>query len=188
LGLFIFIITTFLLGLAGGLFYLVYIPFKKRLIKKGKLTKQRSKHINTIYIWTIVLVSAYFTIDAFFPGKSFYRDEFKTVTLRDLPKSAEFIEKNSSYPDFHGDYCSSSQIKLSKADYEKLLQDLAVDKRMTKDGKLVGSEEFSMTLNGKKPTSIIHSFTRQIVGQEDHHQYIGFYSDGQTIFVNVCVT
>ena len=138
--LLIFFITTFLLGLVGALIYLIYLTFRNRLIKNNRLTKKRSKQINAIYVWSIVLISVYFTFDVFFPGRSFYEDEFKNVTLRNVPKSAKFIEKTASYPDIHGHYCSSSQIRLSKDDYNKLLNDLTNDKHMIKNGQIIGSE------------------------------------------------
>ena len=187
-GLIIFFIVLIVVGIAGVLLYLLYLPIKKRLIKNEKLTKHRSRQINIAYIFVLVLFSAYHAFNAFFPGKGFYEQEFKTVTLREIPKSAEFMEKTSSYPDFHGDYCSSSQIKLSKADYEKLLSELSLDKRLTKNGQVTSSVEFEKSLGDKNPKEIVHNFVRHIDGQEDHYLFIGFYDDNETIFVNICVT
>jgi len=187
-GVIIFFVVLIIVGIAGGLIYLLYLPIKKRLIKNGKLTPLRSRQINIAYIFILVLFSAYQTFDAFFPSESFYKKEFKTVTLREIPKSAVFVEKTSSYPDFHGDYCSSSQIKLSKADYEKLLSELTLDKKFTKNGRVVGSEEFDKSLGDKSSKKIVCNFIRQIEGQEDHYLFIGFYDDNETVFVNICVT
>jgi len=186
LELFVFLIFTFLFGLAGGLIYLIYLPFRNKLIKNNRLTKHRSKQINTTYICGIVLISAYATFNAVFPGRSFYEDEFKSVTIRDIPKSAKFIEKTASYPDFHGHYFSSSQIRLSKTDYSKLLNELINDKNMTKNGEIIDFEEFDKALDEKDMNKIIYSFTRQNTGRNDY-LYIGFYNDLQTVFVNVHV-
>jgi hypothetical protein len=152
------------------------------------LTPRKSKQINLIYIFLLFLFTAYQTYDAFFPSESFYEDEFETVTLREIPKSAEFISKKSSYPDFHGDYCSSSQIKLSKEDYQKLLTELESDNQFTANGQNIGFEEFFYTLGNKTEKKFTTSFIRQIEGEEDHYLYIAFYDDKQTIFVNVCLT
>lgn len=186
--LIVFFYILFVVGIVGGILYLMYLPIKKMLIKNGKLTKHKSRQINISYIIVIFLFSAYQTFDSFFPSISFYEQEFKTVTLREIPKSAEFIEKTTSYPDFHGDYCSSSQIKLSKAEYEKLLHELNFDKRFTKDGQVIGSAEFDKSLGDKNSEKIIHNFIRQIEGEEDHYLFIGFYDDKETVFVNICVT
>ncbi|HTN46311.1 MAG TPA: hypothetical protein VL098_08190 [Flavipsychrobacter sp.] len=94
----------------------------------------------------------------------------------------------SSYPDFHGDYCSSSQIRFSKADYEKLFSELSLDKRFTKNGQAIGSAEFDKSLGDKSSKKIGYNFIRQIEGQEDHYLFIGFYDDKETVFVNICVT
>jgi len=182
------LVILVVVGLLGGGLYLLYLPIEKRLLKSGKLTKNRSREINISYAIVLFLFSAYQTFDAFFPSESFYKQEFKTVTLREIPKSAEFIEKTSSYPDFHGDYCSSSQIKLSKADYQKLLIELQNDKRITKNGEQIGFEEFNKTLGNKKQSKFIHEFTRKIKDEEDHYLYIAFYDDKETVFVNICVT
>ena len=185
--LIVFFITLVTVGIAGGLIYLFYLPIKKSLIKHGKLTKDRNKQINIVYLTLIILFSAYQTFVAFYPSENFYEQEFKTVTLREIPKSAKFIEKTSSYPDFHGDYCSSSQIKLSKADYKKLFSELRLDNRFIMNGESIGSAEFDKSLGEKSSYMIGYNFIRQIKGQENHYLYIGFYNDQETIFVNICV-
>jgi hypothetical protein len=188
MGIIVFIITLIFIGICGGIIYLIYLPIRNQLLKTEKLTKNRSKQINRIYIIAIFLISIIITYDAFFPSESFYEEEFKQVTLREIPKSAEFVSKTSSYPDFHGDYCSSSQIKLSKEDYQKLLNELKVDQRIIQNGQSVGFEEFNYTLGNKTEKNFTTSFIREIPGEEDHYMYIAFYNDNETIFVNVCVT
>ena len=184
----VFFVLLILIGVAGGLLYLLYLPIKKRLIKNGKLTKYRSRQVNIAYIVVLGLFSIYQICDAFFPGWSFYEQEFKTVTLREIPKSATFIQKTSSYPDFRGDYCSSSQIRLSKEDYKKLLSELSLDRRFTKDADIINSPEFNKSLAEKSSEKIVHNFIRQIKREEDRYLFIGFYDDYETIFVNICVT
>jgi hypothetical protein len=159
-----------------------------KLLRNGSLLKPRSKLINNTYIFTLVIISAYLTYDAFFPSKGFYEGEFKTVTLRDIPKSAEFIVKTASYPDFHGEYCSSSQIKLSKADCGKLLSELQSDKRFMKSGQVIGSAEFDKSLGNKNSKKILLNFLRPIAGEEDYCLSISFYDDNKTVFVSICVT
>jgi hypothetical protein len=184
----IFLVVSLVIAIIGGLIYLLYIPIKRKLLRNGKLTKYRSKQINISYILILVLISTYQTFDAFFPSQSFYEGEFKTVTLRDIPRSAEFIKKNSSYPDFHGEYCSSSQIKLSKEDYKKLAAELILDKRFIRNGEAIGSAEFDKSLGDKNSKNIALNFIRPIEGQEDHYFFIGFYDDNETVFVSICVT
>ena len=187
-GLIVFFVILIIVGIVGGLIYLLYLPIKSKLIKNGKLTKGRSRQINIAFVSILVLFSAYMTFDAFFPSKSFYEQEFKSVTLREIPKSAKFLEKNSSFPDFQGEYCSSSQIKLSKAEYKKLFSELSLDNRFTKNGQVIFSAELGKSLGEKSLKKIGYNFIRQIEGSDGHYLFIGFYDDMETVFVNICVT
>lgn len=134
----------------------------------------------------ILLTSGYFTYDACFPDNSFYKDEFSKVTLREIPGSAVFIEKSADIPDFHGDYCSSSQIQLSPEDYAKLLNELKND-TIFSPGQQFGFDQFTKTLAEKDYNKIKYGFKREIEGKNGHDYYIGFYEDGITIFVNICI-
>jgi len=136
----------------------------------------------------LVLLSIVVSIDAVFPGRCFYVEEYKMVTQRSIPKSAKFISKKASVPDFHGDYCSSAQIKLSKEDYDKLLDEFRNDPQITVTDRIqIYFEEFERVLHDKKPENIIYHFIRKVPKNSDYLLYIGFYNDGQTIFVNVCI-
>ena len=188
MAIFVFVFTLFASACIGGLIYLLYLPIKLSLIKKRKLSLSTSKNINKGYIAILVSLSIYLTYDAIYPSNEFYEDEFKNVTLRELPTSAKFIKKSASFPDFHGDYCSSSQIKLSKEEYTKLLAELIIDKRLTADTSSFHIKEFTNTLDQKKQDSIIYRFSRIKDVKADLYLQIQFYNDGQTIFVNVCNT
>ena len=181
-----FFFITIIIGVTGWIIYQVYVPFKYRFLKSGKLSKKRSKQINTIYLFIILLSSAYITYGISFPDDSFFKDEFSKVTLREIPGSAVFIEKSTDIPDFHGDYCSSSQIQLSPEDYTKLLNELKNDTIFSPEQQL-GSDGFTKTLAEKKPGKIKSGFKRDIEGKNGHYYYIGFYEDGITIFVNICI-
>lgn len=188
MGVLVFVMVTIVLALLAGFVYLLYIPFKRYLIKRGKLTLMRSGQINFYYVMLVFLASIYLTIDAFYPGESFYEGEYKWVTMRDIPSSAEFVRKSASYPDFHGDYCSSSQIKLSTVHYKSLLEELKRDSALTSTNEMTYFVEFDYTIADKDKHRIKIGFERAIPGEDDHYLYIGFYDDDHTIFVNVCVT
>lgn len=124
-GALVLLCICIVVGLAGGLIYLIYLPFKKRLIKSGRLTLTHSRRINKIYILVLFLFAASQTYFAFFPTNSFYKDEFKYNTGINLPSSADIIDKDSDYPDMHGDYWASAIIRLNKNDYDELKKDIA---------------------------------------------------------------
>ena len=181
----IFLIIAGVIGLTllaipcAGLYFL-----HKWLTKKG----YRKVGLTLIFAFTVYL--GYSTYTAIYPTDSFYFSEFKEVTLREAPKSATVINKDASYPDFHGDYCSASLITVSNDDYSSLLNELTNDKRITKNKpeEIIGSSELDKVMGSFKTEQIIYSFTRSIAGQEDHYLYIGFLDDKKTIVVSVCVT
>jgi hypothetical protein len=133
-------------------------------------------------VWTPYLVYT-----AIYPTDSFYFSEFKKVTLIEAPKSATIISKYASYPDFHGDYCSTSLMTLSSEDYLGLLNGLNNDKRPTKINKdeIVRSREFDEILGGFKTENIMHSFTLNINEKGNSYLFIGFLDDKKTIVVNI---
>ncbi|RYY65000.1 MAG: hypothetical protein EOO13_17750 [Chitinophagaceae bacterium] len=128
-----------------------------------------------------LLILTYFVYDAIYPGVNFYKNEYFKVTGRIIPKSAEFIEKSASYPDFHGDYCSSSQIKLSKEDYQSLFDELSLDGEMEKTSDVVGFKEFGATLDEKDRNKIVKKFVRKGEEITEWYLFIGFYDDLESI-------
>jgi hypothetical protein len=181
----IFIFFSFITGVSGFVIYMIYLPIRNKLLKIGKLSLKLNKKINIIYGFLLFIMSIYFTFKSFFPSESFYKDEFKKVTSIELPKSAEFVSKKASYPGFQGDYCSSSQIRLSKKDYFKLLRDLNNDNRFIKNRKIICFSEFYDVLDDKLKVNFRVTFTRKNNGKETYF-FIAFYNDNETIFVNVC--
>jgi hypothetical protein len=143
------------------------------------LSPERNKRINKIYIYLLITIIVVITYIGIFPDESFYADEFRDVTLRKLPASAEFISKSASYPDFHGDYCSRSEIRLAKKDYSKLLWELHRDKRLSKGG--YSSSDY----NNKVPENLVYQFTRVTDTNDDKLLYIGFGNDSQTVYIYV---
>jgi len=175
-----FIFVTLGIAIAGGIVYVIYVPFKLWLLRSDKMSNQQSKLINKIYIYSLIVTIAIITYVGLFPDESFYADEFKDVTMRDLPQSAEFISKTASYPDFHGDYCSQSEIRLSKKDYSKLLWELHKDKRLSK------TYDRTIIYNYKPKEDPTYQFIRVRSDNIDKYLYIGFGKDNQTIYVDVC--
>lgn len=176
----IFFIITLIIG---GVIYLIYIPFKIYLKKKKWLNQKRNRIINYSYLFLLFVIPAYITYNAFYPVKEFYIEEFKSVTHLDFPNSGKFVYKKASYPDFQGDYFSSSQIKLSQNDYKELYKKISLDSNMVKTEIISRFKEFD-DIKNKSELEIINGFTRK-TAENDLHCYIGFCNDSQTIFVNV---
>ncbi len=120
IGAILFLIVCIAYGLGGGVLYLIYLPFKKRLIKNGKLTIQRSRLINQLYISLIFLMAIFSTWTAFFPMNGFYEDIFENNTELEFPKSGKIIAKDSEYPNFHGDYWAAAIFEVNNEDFQNL--------------------------------------------------------------------
>jgi hypothetical protein len=151
------------------------------------LSKKGYRYFGLIMLTIVIGSITYFVYDAVFPADSFYYSEFKEVTLRTIPKSAVIIKKTASYPDFHGDYCSASLIKISKQDYNNLLNEIKSDKRLHK-GNIIGSSEFNEVMGKTSYSQVEQVFNRNIPNEEDHYLTIIFLKDIQSIVVNICVT
>jgi hypothetical protein len=120
----VFFMVCIAYGLGGGLLYLIYLPFKKRLINNGKLTRQKSRLINRLYIGLIFLLAIFSTWTAFFPMNGFYKDEFENNTELEFPDSGKIIAKDSEYPDFHGDYWAAAIFEVNDKDFKDLKTEL----------------------------------------------------------------
>jgi hypothetical protein len=146
--------------------------------------------LKKVGIAIVALVCAFFICNiyiAIYPNDDFYFDEFKSVTLNEIPASAEIINKSATYPDFHGDYCSIALIKLSKEDFKSVLNKIQNNHKL-QPSKMMWSPEFEHVINYEEVSSISKGFVRQINGEEDEYRYIGFLKDGKTVVVTVCIT
>lgn len=179
LGLF-FGIISLVVGLSGGVIYLCYLPFKKRLLKSGKLTSIRSRQINKAYVFVLFIIAVSQTYIVFFPTNSFYTEEFNLNTGLELPSSADIIEKSSDIPDFHGDYEASAMIRLDKEDFIKLKTQLSNDANFQLDtsSQPIGrTQSYSAVSKDIKETQI--EFIYGNIKKEWFR--VAFLRDGQTI-------
>jgi hypothetical protein len=171
------ILILLLLGLILILLCLILYFLYKWLVKKGY------RWIANTVILSLVAIFFYNIYIAVYPADSFYFDDFKTVTSREIPKSAFVIDKSASYPDFHGHYISCSLIRLSKQDYINLLNELKNDKSMYKNAEITYSDEFNEVMQNKNAKNIKSVFARSNDGKPDDCSYIGFFDDEKTIVV-----
>lgn len=168
--LFIFLLLIFSIISIIPFFILKYLRRKYNLKDKYFSNAKLG-----LYIFIICSSFAFYeSYIAVYPTDSFYYDEFEYVTNQKIPESAEIKFKDSSYPDFHGDYFSKSIIELSPTDFNRLLKELQNDKT------------FIESKNDDK--SILKIFERKIPNKSDIHLFIHFLKDRRTIVVNVDFT
>ncbi|RVU01346.1 hypothetical protein EOD41_05115 [Mucilaginibacter limnophilus] len=128
----------------------------------------------------IIAYITYSIYTAFYPDDDFFFQDFKTVTLKDVPKSAKIIAKDASYPDHHGKYISVSLMKLSKHDYKKLLDQLTNDKNFSRGKMQFHSEEFVNVMGEDFDLKEI-KFQFNKNNSRSGESYIAFLNDEQSV-------
>ena len=146
------------------------------------LAKKGYRWIGLLIIAISISTLAYGMYTAIYPTDSSYFEDFKKVTSLDIPKSAVIIKKTASYPDFHGDYISCSIMKLSKGDYQSVLDTLSKDKTILKNPEIAGSDQLDEIIKTRNISDIKKSFSREIP-DKDYFTYIGFFKDNESILV-----
>lgn len=121
---FFIIIIVIVLGLLGGLLYLIYLPFKKRLRKTGKLTDKLSRHIN----WLFILIP--FLIGIVLYSYKDYRTPSKVRLERisDIKLTRDFKVLKDEYQDMWQDYCILYDIQFDKKSTTEIIQNIKASK------------------------------------------------------------
>lgn len=96
------------IGFFGGLIYLIYLPFKKRLVKSGKLTDKQSVRINRILIFILCLFA--FILYCFKDYRTPSKDRLEEISDIKLPPDFKVLK--DEYQDMGPDYCISYDIKF----------------------------------------------------------------------------
>ena len=73
-----------------------------------------------------LLIISFFIYKGCYPSEDFYREEFKEATGIELPKSAKFIYKTATYPDFQGEYSTKFIINVGEHFYKHLDKKLRI--------------------------------------------------------------
>ena len=123
--LFLFVICLIFLVIVSSLFYYILTFLRDRFFFNNiYFTNSKIKYLLVVFL---LIYSTYLSYTAVYPTDEFYFDEFYKITNKEIPNSAEILFKDSSYPDFHGDYFSKSKIQLSETDYKDLYEELKTD-------------------------------------------------------------
>jgi uncharacterized protein (DUF927 family) len=118
--IFFILIVIILIGLFGGLLYLIYLPFKSRLKKSGKLTDKLNRQINRIFVLSLCLsgVVLYCYKDYRTPSK----DRLEKASDVKLP--TDFKVLKDEYQNMWQDYCIRYYIQLDKNATKELVKNI----------------------------------------------------------------
>lgn len=108
------------MALFSGLLCLIYIPFKTRLKKSGKLTKKLNRQIN----WTfIILLCLLGVILYLFKGyKTPSKDSLEKISDVKLPSNYKVVK--DEYQDMWQDYCILYHVQFDKNETTELIKSI----------------------------------------------------------------
>ncbi len=178
------------LGITASAITIAYYTGKflfKWLFRSNKNKDRISKRAGMAAAIIVATYIGYLTYEDVYPPDSFYLKEFRAVTQRPAPASAEVLSKAASYPSPHGDYCSFSRIKLSQKDFEDLLKYISSDTNFKTDS-IIGSSEENEVLKSLPSIPKFREFTRPEEGHPDHYFGIRFLNSREHVEVSVCIT
>jgi hypothetical protein len=165
-------------------FFACSIPVLLSYLLYTWLNRRGYGDIGLLLLNCLIASLIYLTYTAIYPDDAFYFDEFKKVTKRVPPSSAEIIKADATYPDLQGDYISAALLRCSKSDYQYLLTELGHDK---KNMRLTDEPiHYDITaMLGYRIEEHIKTAFRRISNQSGTNLYIAFLKDGCTVAVIV---
>lgn len=130
LDIILIIIVVFAIGLFGGLLYLIYLPFKRRLIKSGKLTDKLNRQINQGFILLLCFLGAmvYFFKDY---GRTPSKERLEKISNVKLPTNFKVLK--DEYQDMMQDYCILYDIQFDKNSTTEFIKSIKTSKFYNKN-------------------------------------------------------
>lgn len=122
--IFFTIIVVIVIGLIGGLLYLIYLPLKSRLKKSGKLTDKLNRQINWIFILSLCLFGVVFY--CFKDYRTASKDRLEEVSDVKLP--LDFKVLKDEYQDMWQDYCILYDIIFDNNATTELIKEIKASK------------------------------------------------------------
>jgi len=134
LDILLIIVIAISTGLFGGLIYLVYLPFKRRLLKSGKLSDDRNRQINRTFIISIcilfcsILVIGYIFRDY---GRTPSKDRLERIANVKLPPNFKVLK--DEYQDMMQDYAILFDIQFDKNSTTEFIKSIKTSKFYNKN-------------------------------------------------------
>jgi len=183
IGLFIFVLVALIIYALGHA-----VGFITRLALSTRVQNAASiaKRVKILMIVGVVSFLAYGIYFAIFPDDDFFLAEAAHATKHSPPEDAVVIAKHATYPDFHGDYCSFSRLRMSQASFETYLAKLSNEASLTYTPSTQTSTGSPSGLD--LPPMVAMSHFRRNDVKSDHHYSVLFMADRTHVEVQICVT
>jgi len=163
------------------LFLYVSLPFVIAYFVYKWAKRRLHKYIALALVLIIPIIFYYPIYIAVHPPDDFYKYEFKEIVGMDFPKSGDIIRKRASYPDFHGDYCSSALIEFSEDDYQQILE-YVKGSMIFDNNTIMGSDIYYSVIGSISDEEFIYKASYY---PKDDYRFIGFLNDGKTIIIHL---
>jgi hypothetical protein len=145
------------------------------------LNKLAGRRIALFVSFVVLSLYIFHLYTEIYPADDFYRHEFKDITGLELKDDAIILNKDSSYPLWHNDYCSAAIIELSPFYYSELLKSISENKNFDNTN-VIGSEQLD-----KVTENINTKFKKTFSIEGSTYKFIGFLNDDKTIIIHKCV-
>ena len=122
--MFFIIILVIVIGLFGGLIYLLYLPFKRRLKKSGKLSDKLNRQINWTFIVSLCLTG--FVLYYYKDYRTSSKDRLEKISDVKLP--TDFKVLKDEYQDMWQDYCIFYDIHFDNNSTKELIKNIQASK------------------------------------------------------------
>lgn len=108
----------------SGIIFLIYLPFRKRLIKAGRLSKKLDKRINFGFFGFMVLIGI--VLFCFKDYRTSSKDRLEAISDIKLPSDFKVI--TDEYQDMWQDYCVIYEIQFDNQASSELIQSIKSSK------------------------------------------------------------
>ena len=116
--------TLIAVGFCSGIIFLIYLPFRKRLIKVGRLSKKLDKRINLCFFGFMILIGI--VLFCFKDYRTPSKDRLEAISNVKLPSDFKII--TDKYQDMWQDYCVIYEIQFDNQASSELIQSIKSSK------------------------------------------------------------
>lgn len=119
----------FATGIISGLAYLIYLPFKKRLIKSGRLNENRNRQIKrTILFSAFLLLIVLYYVKGY---RTSSKERLEKISAVKLPENFKVLK--DEYQDMLQDYSVLFDIQFDRNSTTELINNIKTSKFYKKD-------------------------------------------------------
>lgn len=150
LDVFFIFILVIVVSLLSGIIYLIYLPFKKRLLKSGKLNNRLNRRINLLLVLVPCLI--FFVVYYFKDYRTPSKDRLEKMAAIHLPTKYKILK--DEYQDMLQDYSVTYIIQFDKTSTMELIKNIKTSKFYNSNSSHNGAWKESDYITGDSPKAV----------------------------------